>query len=181
MIRIRPRNATGVVFQARMTRCRHPAGMLAALISWVIPLACRDTPVTKLSDARVVGCWRIATPAGLSAKYGVDTVFREIELLPGSFTSQRPDIHRARLGIPTDSFTTAYWRLGSDSAEAVVVYSWVYGGLSLAVGPRGTSRDTLDGVVRFGSETVHESLGVVGLTRMTCRADGAQLNGQGHR
>jgi hypothetical protein len=109
--------------------------------------------------------------AGLSAKYGADTVFREIELLAGSFTSERPDIHRARLGIPPDSQTTAYWRLSKDSAEAVLVYSWVVGGLSLELAPRGTARDSLDGVVWFGSETVQESLGVVGLTRAPCRAE----------
>jgi hypothetical protein len=107
----------------------------------------------------------------LAAKYGADTVFREIELLSGSFTSRRPDIHRARLGIPTDSHTTAYWQLSEDRTAAVVVYSWVYGGLSLELTPRGAGRDSLYGMVRFGSETVDDSLGVVGLTRATCRAD----------
>ena len=169
MIPIRQRNPAGVVSRASMTR--NPVRTAAVLVASMVTLACRDTPVPKLSDARLVGCWKMTDHAGVSAKHGANAVFREVELLSGSFTSQRPDIHRARLGIATDSNTTAYWHLSKDSTAAVVVYSWVYGGHSLELTPRGAGRDSLDGVLRFGSETVQDSLGVVALTRTTCRAD----------
>jgi hypothetical protein len=156
-----------------MTRYKSPARTATVLVSSVLTLACRGTPVPKLSDAQPVGCWQIAEPLGVSAKYGADTVFGEVELSTGSFTSQRPDIHRARLGVPTDSFTTTYWHLVGDSTAAVVVYSWGTGGLSLELSSHGVGRDSLDGVVRFRSETVDDSVGIVGLAWRPCRADAA--------
>ena len=171
MIPIRPRNPAGVVSRVSMTRYRYPGRTAAVLVSSLLTLACRDTLARKLSDARLVGCWKMTDHAGVSAKYGAERVFREIALLSDSFTSQRPDIHRARLGIPTDSETTAFWHLSTDSTAAVVAYSSGFGGLSLELTSRGAGRDSLDAVARFGSETVEDSLGVVGLTRTTCRAD----------